>query len=355
MTLQDILNLINTSESIQTFAETNLLKLASSGDGRYILNYSESILGTPKGWVSHYCRGLTLAGEPNNYRIIAKSFDRFYNLSENPEYLVGAKEIDFDQPFEVQFKFDGSLILQYLHNGKVSINTRGSFAQSGISSVIDQSWESIFNTCERSRLESKLVENPDCTFIYELCTPYNQVVEYYPESFAKCLGAVRTDGTELQNYFEGETYNCENKEQILELLATLKPTQEGFVIAQWDEDSQTYIRKKLKTKTWLELSHIKESALSSNGKLWEVVLSGEKDEVASVFVHIKDQLDNMWNQYQDILKFANDEYDSVKDIESQKDFAIAIKDMEYKHCYFLVRMGKVSMITAIKEYIKKHL
>ena len=355
MKLQDILDLINQADSIEDFAIKNLLKLAVSDDGRFILNYSEQTLGTPKSWTSHYCRGLTLAGAAHNYRIIAKSFDRFYNLTEEPEYLKDAKQIDFDQPFEVQFKFDGSLILQYLYEGKVCVNTRGSFAQSHISALTKESWEEVFNRCNRSLLEKNLLEFPDCTYIWELCTPYNQVVEYHAESFAKCLGIVRQDGTEIRGHFEGQTYQCQNKDEILELLNTLKPTEEGFVIAQWDEETQTYLRKKLKTKTWLELSHIKESALCSRSKLWEVVLKGEKDEVASVFGHIKDQMDQMWNQYQGILKEANAEYELVRNIENQKDFAIEIKDSKYKGCYFSVRAGKNTLIESIQTFIKANL
>jgi hypothetical protein len=35
MTLKDLITLINQSESIEKFAEDNLLKIAISGDGRY--------------------------------------------------------------------------------------------------------------------------------------------------------------------------------------------------------------------------------------------------------------------------------------------------------------------------------
>ena len=358
MKLQELLELINQANSIQDFATENLLKICCSDDGRFILNYSEQTLGTPKGWISHYCRGLTLAGTAHNYRIIAKSFDRFYNLTENPPYLEGAKEIDYDKPFEVQFKFDGSLILQYLYNGEVCVNTRGSFAQSHISSLTKESWEEIFNSCDRTRLEDSsdsLLTAPGYTYIWELCTPYNQVVEYHAKAFAKCLGAVCVDGTEIQNHFEGETYQCKNKEEILTLLYTLRPMEEGFVITQWDEETETYLRKKLKTKTWLELSHIKESALSSRSKLWEVVLSGEKDEVASIFGHIKDQMDQMWDQYQGILQEATDEYKAVKNMESQKDFAMAIKGSKYKGCYFSVRANKNTLIESIQTFIKSNL
>jgi len=136
MTLQALLEQINQAPNIDGFAIENLLKLTKSTGNRFILNYSEAILSTPRNWISHYCRGLTLAGTPQNYQIIAKSFDRFYNLNETPGYLNGFEQIDFEQPFEVHFKYDGSIILEYLWNGKRCVNTRGSFANSPISEFI---------------------------------------------------------------------------------------------------------------------------------------------------------------------------------------------------------------------------
>ena len=354
MTLQNIIDQINQSDSIKEFANINLLKLSESKDGRFILNYNEQQLNTPKGWIAHYCRGLTLAGTPHNYKVIAKSLDRFYNLHEKPEYLIDQKQINFNKPFEVQFKYDGSLILLYKYNGKVCINTRGSFADSLISSTHNQTWEEVFADCMKSQFvkESYIMEG--YTYIYELCTPYNQVVEYYPKPVIQLLGIVRLDGTEFKSSFEGETYTCSSLEEVMSLLQTLQPTQEGFVIAQWDEETQTYLRLKLKTKTWLELSHIKESALSSASKLWEVVFSGEKDEVSSIFPHIKNQLDKLWNEYQETLHFAGTEYDLFKYIENQKEFALAIKDCKYKNCYFPVKLGKATLVESIQNYIRKN-
>lgn len=354
MKLKDILELINNEVSIEEFAKINLLKLAFSGDGRYILNYDEKAFNTPKGWIAHYCRGLVLAGEAGNYRVIAKSFDRFYNLHENPEYLQNSRQIDYSQSFEVQFKFDGSLILQYFFDGKVRVNTRGSFAQSPISPLLNHTWEKVFNDSKKEDFKQEFPEDSDITYIYELCTPFNQVVEYYPDSFAICLGAVRKNGTEIQNVFQGQKYNCQNIDQVHALLQKLKPTQEGFIISQWDSVNEIYLRKKLKTKTWLELSHIKESSLSSNSKLWEVVMSGEKDEVASVFVHIKGRLDDLWNQYQDILAQVEEGYLKYKNIENQKEFAITIKDSKYRNCFFEIRSGKKTLIQAAQDYIRKN-
>jgi hypothetical protein len=350
MTLQAIIDQINNSASIQQFAIDNLLKIAVSEDGRYILNYSEAILGTPKSWVSHYCRALTLAGTPNNYYIVAKSFDRFYNIGEKPEYLADCDNIDFSQPFEVQFKYDGSLILAYLYQGKVCINTRGSFASSDVTSIEPGlTWQKLFEKAKKSAINIRSGE----THIYELCSPYNQAVEYYEETFANRIGIVKTDGTEIKDCFEGFGYECKSFEDVQNKLNMLKPTQEGFVITQWDEANQRYKRKKLKTKTWTELSHIADSGLSSVSKLWNCVFSGDKDEVSSVFPYLKPKLEEMWTKYQLTIKEVEAEYNNYKHIQDQKEFAIAIKGSKFQGILFSIRAKKTTAILGTQKFLIK--
>ena len=231
MQLNEIIEEINKAKDIKEFATNYLLKLADYGDGRYILNYSEQELDTPKNWVSHYCRGLTLAGEPGNYKVIAKSFNRFFNVGEKPEYLGKDDDIDFSKPFEVQFKWDGSLALIYKHNGKVCMNTRGSFADGMVSPLYSKSWKELFDEATKTDLSKTFNIFKGVTYIYELCSPYNQVVDYYDKPFATILAAIYTTGEEIPNMYEGQTYNCKSFEEVQELLKTLKPTQEGFVIA----------------------------------------------------------------------------------------------------------------------------
>jgi RNA ligase len=352
MTLTDLLTLINQSESIEKFAEDNLLKIAISGDGRYILNYAEQILNTPKSWISHFCRALTISGTPHNYVMASKSFDRFYNVGENPEYLGNHDDIDYSQPFEVHFKLDGSVISNYNYQGKAVVQTRGSFATSDVTSIEPGlSWQKLFDQADKTDKAKEIIANPGLTYIYELCSPYNQVVEYYDTNFAKILAAIKLDGTEIRGCFEGQSYDCKNFEQVQELLTTLKPTQEGFVIAQWDENRQVYRGKKLKTKTWTELSHIKESGLSSISKLWNCVFGGDKDEVSSVFPFLKVKLDEMWDLYQSIIKEVEAEYSKIKDIPDQKEFAMTIKDSPYKGIYFSLRSNKTTLIEGVQKHI----
>lgn len=352
MHLSEIVSLINSSESIEKFAEDNLLKIASSGN-RYILNYSEQILWTPKSWISHYCRGLTLQWTPWKYYVIAKSFDRFYHLHEAPEYLQWSDLIfDVNKPFEVQFKYDGSIILDYLqgqYGEEVCIQTRGSFCESAVSTLFPGTFRDLFEQSEKISKVEFLPRIPGQTFIWELCSPHNQVVDFYPNIFSVLLGIVYTDGTEEKDVFSGDTYPASSIEDVLELLKTLKPTQEGFVLAQWNDDHKKYVRIKCKTETWAKLSHFS-SGLVSKEWLWNVVFKEEVSEVVAIFPHLKDVLDELSQKYHQTIADAQAMYNTHKHIEIQKDFAMAVKDHDFAPMMFGMRKW-----VPIKESVQKFL
>lgn len=329
MQITELVDLINKSESIEKFAEDNLLKIASQED-KHILNYSEQILWTPKSWISHYCRGITLRGTPGNYRIIAKSFDRFYHLNENPEYLT--EKFDTSKPFEVQFKYDGSIILSYMHDHVHQIQTRWSFCSTPVSTSYPGTFKDLFIESKKDMIRLDEWE----TEIYELCSPHNQVVDFYSDTFSITLGVVRTDGTERKDVFNGEKYHAENIEEVLELLKTLKPTQEWFVLAQWNEEKQKYIRIKCKTETWTELSHFSSGLVSKEG-LWNVVFSEEVGEVSAIFPHLTQVLDELSAKYHRVMKEAEEMYEKHKNIENQKEFAMALKDHDFAPMMFWMR------------------
>lgn len=346
MTLQQILNLINQANSIQDFAKYNLLKLADSGDGRYILNYDEQGLDTPKSWISHYCRALTLAGEPNNYSIIAKAFDRFYNLGEAPEYLNGGDQIDFTKPFFADLKHDGSLILLYFWNGEWRVNTRGSFAQGKVSELYDGTWEDLFWEAFKSSGYRIGVFEKESTYIFELCTPYNQVVEYYENNKVELMLEIFN----LKEICHTRPIICNSFEDVTRMLSGLKPTQEGFVLRQYDNINHKWIRRKVKTASWCALAHLKDSALQSDSKLWNVVFQGEMDEVISVFPHLRDKLEEKDKFYKELLVIIKVTQIQYRDIEDQKEFALTIKDLKYKNVLFQLRRNGLD---DIKKYVQE--
>jgi hypothetical protein len=68
--------------------------------------------------ITKSCRGLILDNQGN---VIAKSFDKFFNLEE-----LSPTEIP-NEEFEVYEKLDGSLLVVFWYEGKWIVASRGSF------------------------------------------------------------------------------------------------------------------------------------------------------------------------------------------------------------------------------------
>lgn len=68
-------------------------------------------------------RGLIL--EESTSEVVARPFEKFFNVDERPETAAGL--LPWDEPHEVSEKMDGSLGIVYCYDGKWDIVTRGAF------------------------------------------------------------------------------------------------------------------------------------------------------------------------------------------------------------------------------------
>lgn len=81
-----------------------------------------------------------------------------------------------------------------------------------------------------------------------------------------------------------------------------------------------------------------------------MVFKEETSEVIAIFPHLKDVLDELSQKYHQTIEEAQKMYDMHKHIETQKDFAMAVKDHDFAPMMFAVRKG-----VPIKESVQKFL
>lgn len=322
-------NIINTYNSIEEFAELNKLKICKSEDYRYILNYDEVNLWTTKNEVSYKCRGSVYYWMPKQYKLVARTFSRFFNEWEKPEYLQDF--IDYSKDFYTTKKEDWSLILLYYWNGSRVINTRWSFWNNIIHKLY--SWTRTDLFWEAFNIQWFSVVGLDIwkTYIFELCSPFNQVVEYYPEPILYHITTFILDWKEEEPFMNPvKKYECKNIDEVNKLVKQMKSTEEWIVACQkqWDY----IVRKKIKTETWVKLAHLWKWL--SKDKLREVIIKKEKDEVTVIFPHLKQILEEMDKEYIEVSQEIKENYEKYKDIPDQKEFALSIKDYPYKWIYF---------------------
>lgn len=294
-------------------------------------------------------RGIVL--ENNNWNIVGKAFDRFYNVGEDAENFSRFNWTDY----HAYSKEDGSLFILYYYEGKWRTNTSGSFGFGNVGHTC-VTWPELFWSA--SRLEEKTLENfKNLTFVFELCSLYNKIVRIYQSPKVYLLSAFRTEPEtsqelsheeveELFTYLKQcsiierpEHFSFSSKDAIIEFLLEKESTDksyEGLVLRDVSN-----IRFKWKTKTYLALHHLRDNGnILHPNNIVPLLLNGEFEEVLATMPEVK----TAFLEANKILVSAKTElkqlWDEAKDIPEQKDFAIKIKYHPLASILFTLRKTK---------------
>jgi len=296
------------------------------------------------------CRGLILC-EKFHWKIAAYPFERFFNFGDG-----FADEIDWDTAC-VQEKLDGSLMILYHHRNEwhvASSGTPDAGGNVGIDETVtfkDLFWNTFGEQVGWQMLSRMLARLPeDITFMFELCTAQNRIVVRHMEPKVVLLGARnRLTGHEYRpgemihlfpNTDIPKVYPVGSPKEATELLSEMKgEEQEGFVVVDTN-----FNRIKMKCPNYVALHHLADNLLSMRLIMQNVVLKEETAEVAAVFPEYEELLWEADRRYHELLDELNDLYESCKDIEDQKEFALKVKDCRCSGALFAFRAGKVPSI-----------
>lgn len=222
------------------------------------------------------CRGVvlralegTVLGEPGQYEIIGRPFDRFYNLGSSH-----AAQIDWDTA-SFEEKLDGTLCIVYFdddlagdHSGGWCVATRnvpdGDVPNHQGDTFADLFWRHIPWDFELNR---------DETHLFELTGPENQIVVVYDE-WKVTLLASRNNETGKITRGNAPVHRFSLMDEAREWLSAQPGHKnEGFVIVDQYEN-----RLKIKSANYLTFSRVMTSSGSDVG-LVEIALSGTADDV----------------------------------------------------------------------------
>lgn len=284
------------------------------------------------------CRGLIL-DESNNWEVVCYTYFKFFNVFEPL-----AAMIDWSTA-KVQEKLDGSLIQVFSYNGEWLVATSGTpDAQTPIgdygTTFYDMFWR-VFKTPPPG-LE---LDRGYC-YAFELCCPENRVVVQHKEprlvlhGIRDLLDFKEIDPLTTRWCFAFETprnFPLTSIESCLEAAKRLDPLQqEGYVVV----DAQ-FNRVKVKSPAYLALHHAKDGLLSLK-HIALIIRTGESEELKMAllaFPELKPHFDKFVTRYDEIVQQANASYLKVKNIKSQKEFALAVLKEYYPNILFAMRKG----------------
>lgn len=276
--------------------------------------------------ITRECRSLVL--EKDTWKIVSRAFRRFFNLGEYEE-----KEFNWNQ-YYIQEKMDGSLISVWWYQNKWHVRTSGSWADQKICGECSYTWEQLVFELIGSRIE---VFNKNLTYVFELTSPWNQVVKPHNKAELTLLSLFcNEEGLEEDRWFVIETANLlgfnrpeayafANIDEAVGWLKAQPASFEGFVLLD-----DKYNRYKVKNTAYLNLHRLRgQNGLFMTRNLIPLILHKpeEKEEILTYYTWLKPKWEQIENKIWTALKNADEIHNLYPDY-NQKQFALAIKNEE---------------------------
>ncbi len=316
-------------ETLDNLAERLSLKVAEhSSLPLVILNYT---IQSPKlDPIALECRGLCL--EKGTWKVVARAFDRFFNYGEATELTEGFDWGDF----VAEEKADGSLCLLYNYDGQWHVNTRGSFAE-GQTQPNGPTWEQLFWMGMPGKAELRGLR-PECTYVFELCSPYNKVVKQFSEPTLYLLTS--SEAEHIYSNRSPSAWELEYARDMLDMtanrLGVKRPALhkidspqdalmkleaeagdfEGYVLRD-----RTGLRLKVKNAKYVALHHLKgNNNLFAVDKLLPYILNEEDaGELLAYYPEVREKLFDLQSQLFSAATTLNDIYYSLCHRPTQKE------------------------------------
>jgi len=354
-----LINYIQTHENWREELSEAPFHLSIKEDGPYtIFNYNQikSDFSLPEVQVA---RGIILKidegwSEKEEFEVLERTlcdvkvvcfpFSKFFNYGE-----PNAHSIDWASA-KVQEKVDGSILKVWYDGGMWHTSTNGvinafqcdlQMPTEEFKSFGDLYMKAVWNQ-GLIHLDMNLYFDHNSTHVFELTSPWNRVVVPYKDIKLTYLGS-RNNETgeeyviESQPFDRPKMYSFGTFEEAVENAAALPFSQEGYVVVDKD-----WHRVKIKGLQYL-LCHRLKGESFSNKRAIELALMGEESEFLSYFPEYKPIVDRAFSAINSIRNYLSEKIADAdsREFNSQKDFALYVKDWKFSGFFFGRRSGKV--------------
>lgn len=304
-------------------------------DPLVVLNYCQ-IKSPERHFIADECRSLVL--EDRSFDLVARGFQRFYNVSQLEDCAFNWSD------FKAYSKEDGSLMVLYHYNGRWRVNTRGSFANHPMMRG-SPTWADIFWTLLKVD-QATLRPFIGMSLVFELCTAYNPNVSFYREPRLFLLSSFhglqendhkKTDDIakviKVERPYVERFSDKKSLYKKLEILNADNDLPEGYVLI----DSKGE-RRKLKTESYSEFHRLlNNGALLFPKNVLPLVRLKKTESILGRFPRYTTAFRDVEEKYNQFLSDLELIWGKYKDIESQKEFAMNVKDSPVSALLFIKR------------------
>lgn len=347
-------------ESVLT-AKPYCLKVKRDG-GYVILSYNqlESDFYNP---IVRECRGLIV--DEATLTPVCVPFYKFGNYGEG--YVP---DIDWATA-RTQEKVDGSLIKVWYHNGEWRVSTNGTIdAYKCPLGLVDfarmecpyETFGELFDAAkEKAGIDFDRLDKSN-TYMFELVSPYNKVVVSYEEIDLYHIGTRNNDTLREMDIDIGvkkpKSYDLKTLDDCVSAAAEMSFNEEGFVVVD-----KNWNRVKVKSPAYVEVHHLKGNDTLNIKGIVELIKRNETEEFLSYFPEYRSAFNAIEERIAKLILGLENGLSEIqsKEYETQKDFALEVKDRPFASYYFLWRKSAISPreyvysseANKIKEWIKE--
>ena len=312
-------------------------------EDRIVLNYDQ--IDSPRfNPICDECRALIL--RKSDFSVMARSFDRFYNVGEGEAW----KDYPISEA-KFQEKRDGSLLSLYNDGEKWCVSTRKmAYAEGkvpiGITfrQLFDKAAEgtNLWNWLDSPAIMASAIDISHLTFVFELTSPENRVVTPYSNRKITLIGSRNNrTGDEAghkaldliakeMDVSRPKSYEFSSWDEITSAAESLGAMEEGFVLVV-ETGNGSHSRLKCKNPKFVAIAHMRDNGGISPKRILTLVMVNEQEEYLGYFKCDKPYFDFVQAQFENFIENTKHVLEQTKHIDSQKEFALTIQKLtKYK-------------------------
>jgi len=278
------------------------------------------------------CRGLIL--DAHTFEVVSFPFVKFFNYGEPL-----AVDIDWGSAYVTQ-KIDGSICKVVNLDGNFLISTNGMI--DAFKCSLPENYGRPFDTFGELFIEGlkwygihmedfDRLFKPGITYMFELTSPWNQVVVNWDETKVWFIG--QRDNKTFKETFFGDSdmahvfdtpkvYPITNIDECVEAAKVLPDSEEGYVVVDKD-----FNRIKVKSPRYIQLHYMAGNQIWSPTRVMDIIRDNEVSEYVAYFPKFKvafDAIKEKYDAYVKELDEVKEAIDNLMEVEwniTKKDFA----------------------------------
>ena len=310
----EIQKFFHTYEGAEELLTEHPYNLIVKRDGEYIL-LKYSMIGSDMGQpLVKECRGIIL--RYGTWDVVCRPFDKFFNVQESR-----AAEIDWSTAL-VSEKMDGSHIKVWHDKNIWNVSTNGTIfavnAEIVSMNPVGKTFYSLFmDASKKQRLDWRALDK-ECTYLFELCSPFNKIVVHYPDVKILHLATRVTANGEYVEHDVGiekpRVFPVSSEAECLAAAEHLPFNEEGYVV----RDAQGNMIK-IKSPAYVAAHRLVNNGVVTPKRIIGIVALNEQDEFLSYFPEYTDAFGEIIEKFEVMKADAEEIVDFLKDTKFKKE------------------------------------